>query len=91
VPGVENTITFDLGADNSYGREVTLNVLIGGQVEFTETSNQIVSANGGRAQNNNETLNMSTRKFSFIPTSNSIELRFNGISSATNHDRMYVV
>lgn len=90
VPGVENTITFDLGADNSYGREVTLNVLIGGQVEFTETSNQIVSANGGRAQNNNETLNMSTRTFSFIPTSNSIELRFNGISSVTNHDRMYV-
>ncbi|WP_430424517.1 FG-GAP-like repeat-containing protein [Maribacter litoralis] len=90
TPGVINTITFDLGADNSYGREVTLNVLIDGVVQFNETSNQIVTANGGRAQNGNASLNMASRTFSFTPSSSSIELRFNGVSTQTNHDRMYV-
>ncbi len=88
--GTVNTITFDLGADNSYGREVTLNVLIDGVQQFTETSNQIVSTNGGSSQNGNETLNMSTRSFSFTPSSSTVELRFNGVSTQTNHDRMYV-
>ncbi|WP_289061948.1 FG-GAP-like repeat-containing protein [uncultured Zobellia sp.] len=88
--GTVNTITFDIGADNSYGREVTLNVLIDGVVQFTETSNQTVSNNGGRSQNGNETLNMNTRSFSFTPTGSTVELRFNGVSTQTDHDRIYV-
>lgn len=88
--GAVNTITFDVGADNNYGKEVTLNVLIEGVQQFTETSNQIVINNGGRSQNDNETLNMSTRSFSFVPTSNTVELRFNGVATQTNHDRMYI-
>ena len=88
--GAVNTITFDVGADNNYGKEVTLNVLIEGVQQFTETSNQIVANNGGRSQNDNETLNMTTRSFSFVPTSNTVELRFNGVATQTNHDRMYI-
>eukprot|EP01093_Parvamoeba_rugata_P019647 TRINITY_DN900_c0_g1_i3.p1 TRINITY_DN900_c0_g1~~TRINITY_DN900_c0_g1_i3.p1 ORF type:complete len:560 (-),score=168.19 TRINITY_DN900_c0_g1_i3:1359-3038(-) len=88
--GTVNTITFDVGADNNYGKEVTLNVLIEGVQQFTETSNQIVTNNGGRSQNDNETLNMTTRSFSFVPTSNTVELRFNGVAIQTNHDRMYI-
>ncbi|MEP2279004.1 FG-GAP-like repeat-containing protein, partial [Maribacter sp.] len=88
--GSVNTITFDVGADNSYGKEVTLNVLIDGVQQFTETSNQIVTNNGGRSQNDNEILNMTTRSFSFVPTGNTVELRFNGVATQTNHDRMYI-
>ncbi len=88
--GTVNTIIFDIGADNSYGKEVTLNVLIDGVVQFTETSNQTVVNNGGRSQNGNATLNMDTRSFSFTPSSNTVELRFNGVSTQTNHDRIYI-
>ncbi|WP_051941861.1 FG-GAP-like repeat-containing protein [Maribacter forsetii] len=88
--GTVNTITFDLGADNNNGREVTLNILIDGVQQFTETSNQIVTNNGGRSQNGNETLNMATRTFSFTPSSSTVEIRFNGTATETNHDRMYV-
>ena len=88
--GAVNIITFDVGADNSYGKEVTLNVLVDGITQLTETSNQIVVNNGGRSQNDNETLNMTTRSFSFVPTSNTVELRFNGVAAQTNHDRMYI-
>jgi len=88
--GVVNTITFDLGSDNSNGKVVTLNVLIDGAVQFTETSNQIVTNNGGRSQNGNETRNMQTRTISFIPSSNTVILKFDGVATQTGHDRMYV-
>ncbi|WP_405413597.1 FG-GAP-like repeat-containing protein [Maribacter sp. Asnod1-A12] len=88
--GVVNTITFDLGSDNSNGKVVTLNVLIDGAVQFTETSNQIVTNNGGRSQNGNETTNMQTRNFSFTPTGNTVTLQFDGVATQTNHDKMFV-
>ncbi|QWX84435.1 VCBS repeat-containing protein [Cellulophaga sp. HaHaR_3_176] len=88
--GVVNTITFDLGSDNSNGKVVTLNVLIDGAVQFTETSNQIVANNGGRSQNGNETRNMQTRTISFTPSGNTVILKFDGVATQTGHDRMYV-
>ncbi|MBQ4916316.1 VCBS repeat-containing protein [Maribacter sp. MMG018] len=89
-PNILNTITFDVGAYADYSGESTLEVKIDGVVYYTETSTQIAVANGGNAQNGNETLYMVSRSFSFTPTSNTVTLSFDGSSPVNNHDLLYV-
>ncbi|ADV49676.1 Thrombospondin type 3 repeat-containing protein [Cellulophaga algicola DSM 14237] len=88
--GSENSITFDVGANTSYNNQVVLNVLIDGATVLSETSNQIAVTNGGQSQNGNATLNMVSRTIVFTPTSSTIVLRFNGVSTSGNHDMMYI-
>ncbi|WP_405395864.1 FG-GAP-like repeat-containing protein [Maribacter sp. Asnod2-G09] len=89
-PNILNTIIFDVGAFADYSGESTLEVKIDGVVYFTETATQIVVTNGGNAVDGNETLNMSSRSFSFTPTSNTVTLSFDGSSPVNNHDLLFV-
>lgn len=89
-PNILNTITFDVGAYADHSGESTLEVKIDGVVYYTETSTQIAATNGGNSQDNNETLNMVSRSFSFTPTTSTVILSFDGSSPVNNHDLLYV-
>ncbi|SFW69337.1 PA14 domain-containing protein [Cellulophaga fucicola] len=90
TPNVANTIIFDVGSNAGFTGESTLVVKINGVSYFSETSTEIAANNGGNAQEGNATSNMATRSFTFIPSSSTVTLSFDGSSAINDHDSLYI-
>ncbi|MBU2996844.1 DUF11 domain-containing protein [Cellulophaga baltica] len=92
VAGTTYILSFDVGTVSSYINSSTLNAYIGGTLVYSKVSDQMSIENGGDTSNTGggNLSNTSTVTVLFTATTNSTQLRFEGVSTAQPHDQLFL-
>jgi uncharacterized repeat protein (TIGR01451 family) len=92
VAGTTYLLSFNVGTNSTYANSSTFNAYLGSTLVYTKVSDQMNIENGGDTSDtgSGNLSNTSTVTFLYTATSNSVQLLFEGVSTAQPHDMFYL-